>query len=109
VTNIGGAALENIEVTDNKLGKISCQQTILAPSESMECTASAEALDLSSGTFTGVTGNCAGIASSRMYQNIGKVTAETAGGATVEDDDKSHYCNPRKDLIFRSSFEQEGS
>ena len=29
----------------------------------------------------------------------------TGGGRVVGDEDKSHYCNPRKDLIFRSSFE----
>jgi len=57
--------------------------------------------------FTGVIGNCGGEPNSSRYQNIAIVTAETAGGAQVEDEDASNYCNslPLPEVIFEQGFE----
>ncbi len=75
--------------------------------ETMDCSASAEAMNLKGEPFTVVIGNCGGESSSRLYQNIAVVTAETAGGFQVEDEDSSHYCNPLPlpETIFEHGFE----
>jgi|GEM_PF-4280128 len=73
VTNTGEATLDNIVVTDNKEGTISCPKNILAPGESMECTE----------TGTAVVG---------QYSNIGTVNADAyQGEIQVSDSDPSHY------------------
>ena len=64
-------------------------------------------MDLSQEPFTGVIGNCAGTPNWRLYQNTATVTAQTNGGADVDDTDSSHYCNPlpKPEVIFSNGFE----
>ncbi|XOF34201.1 MAG: hypothetical protein ACL93V_02580 [Candidatus Electrothrix sp. YB6] len=71
VTNIGNVTLNNVAVTDNLEGIISCPDTVLAAGDSMTCTAS-------------------GIAAVGQYANIGTVTGEHEGNE-VTDKDPSHY------------------
>ena len=80
-------------MTDDQGVTVTCPETSLASDASMTCTASGLAANLSQDPFTGVTGNCVGVPESRLYQNTGSVTAETAGGTAVDDVDSSHYCN----------------
>jgi uncharacterized repeat protein (TIGR01451 family) len=109
VTNTGGEPLENLVVTDDIEGTITCPQTVLAVGESIDCTQQGTAVDLSAQSpFQGVFGICEGEPGKRLYQNTGTVSAETAGGVTqVQDSDPSHYCNPapKGDLIFKDGFE----
>ncbi|MDT8357447.1 MAG: choice-of-anchor D domain-containing protein, partial [Methanomicrobiaceae archaeon] len=70
VTNTGNVDLENIAVTDDKLGDI-CTIPSLQPGESDSCTAS-------------------GIAIAGLYTNVGNVTGEY-DGMSVSDEDPSHY------------------
>ncbi|MGC9350384.1 MAG: DUF7507 domain-containing protein, partial [Sulfurovum sp.] len=73
VTNTGEATLDNIVVSDNREGTISCPQNTLAPGASMVCTE----------TGTAVVG---------QYSNIGTVTADAyQGELRVSDSDPSHY------------------
>jgi protocatechuate 3,4-dioxygenase beta subunit len=104
LTNIGGEALEQINVTDDQGVTVICPKTTLAPAEVMDCEASETAADLSQDPFTGVIGNCAGRPNSRLYQNNATATAETAGAVMVDDQDSSHYCNP-SDELFSDGFE----
>ncbi|WP_069471329.1 DUF7507 domain-containing protein [Candidatus Marithrix sp. Canyon 246] len=80
VTNIGNVALQNIVVTDNILGTISCPSTSLAVGASMICTAT-------------------GTATAYQYSNTASVTADYSG-TPVSDTDKSHYygADPSIDL-----------
>jgi hypothetical protein len=105
LTNTGGDDLQQLSVTDNRGVSISCPSTMLAVGVSIDCTGSGTAVDLSADPFNGVLGNCRGVPDSRMYQNVGSVTAQTAGGTGVNAEDFSHYCNPLEDLIFSSGFE----
>ena len=107
LTNTGGDDLQNIAVTDDQGVVVTCPATTLASGDSMTCTASGAAENLAAEPFDGVIGNCGGSPNSRLYQNTGSVTAETAGGTVVEDEDLSHYCNavPLTDDIFADGFE----
>ena len=107
VTNTGGEQLVNIVVTDNQDVTVNCSDNTLASGASMTCTASGPAVDLSQEPFTGVIGNCAGTPNWRLYQNTATVTAQTNGGADVDDTDSSHYCNPlpKPEVIFSNGFE----
>ena len=108
LTNTGDDDLQNIVVTDDQGVTVSCPQNTLSAGASIECSASASAGDLTINPFTGVLGNCGGVPGSRMYQNVGSVTAETADEVQVDDSDASHYCNPeanRPEDIFSDGFE----
>ena len=72
VTNTGDVALHDVAVTDNVTGAVSCPKTVLAVGESMTCTV-------------------IGTATLGQYANIGLVTGIAPNGATVEDEDPSHY------------------
>jgi len=73
VTNRGEVALNNVTVTDDQLGSITCPQTTLPVNGTMTCTAT-------------------GIAAVGQYANLATVvgTPET-GGPNVTDEDPSHY------------------
>ena len=77
ITNTGDVALDNVSVSDDQGVVVSCPDTSLAPGQSMTCT-----------------GN--GSATLGQYQNVGSVTATSAGsascpGSAVSGDDPSHY------------------
>jgi hypothetical protein len=72
VTNTGDVALASIAVTDDKGVAVTCPKAALAPGESMTCTGS-------------------GTAQIGQYKNVGAVTGQSLCGATVTDDDPSHY------------------
>ena len=93
VTNTGNAALVNVVVVDDKGVAVNCPADALATGESMSCTASGLAQDLSTsvGTVNGVCGERSNVP---LYENIGKATAESEMAVSVEDSDPSHYCNP---------------
>jgi len=74
VTNTGEVELTGVAVSDDQEGTISCPKTRLAPGETMTCTAH-------------------GTAIAGEYSNLGTVTAHTACGDTVRDEDPSHYYN----------------
>lgn len=94
VTNTGNMPLQNILVTDDQGVSVSCPNTTLDVGESMECTASGYADDLSMTTLTTVPGLCGTTPETPLYENKGKATGQTATGDFVEDEDASHYCNP---------------
>ncbi len=71
VTNTGGVALTNVQVTDNRIVGDICTISSLAAGASDTCTAMGGALE-------------------GQYDNIGTVTAEY-NGTTVSDTDPSHY------------------
>ena len=72
VTNIGNATLTAITLSDDVLGTVSCPKVILAPDDSMSCTAS-------------------DMASAGQYVNTGTVSGTPPVGAAVSDSDPSHY------------------
>ncbi len=72
VTNTGNVALDNVAVSDDKIGAIACPQTTLAAAESMTCSA----------TGTAVEG---------QYGNLATVVASPPKGEAVTDTDASHY------------------
>lgn len=72
VENNGDVTMENIVVTDDQEGVITCPETTLAPGEIMECTFS-------------------GIAIEGQYTNVGSVTANDPTGAQYDDSDTSNY------------------
>jgi uncharacterized repeat protein (TIGR01451 family) len=75
VTNIGNVDLQNIVVTDNRLGPITCPFSSLMVGGSMTCTAT--------GTATAET--------AEQYANNGSVTGVDADNTGVTDNDNSHY------------------
>ena len=56
VVNNGNVDLDNISLTDDQLGPITCPKTELVAGESMACTANGHAADLTNTTFTTVNG-----------------------------------------------------
>ena len=72
VTNTGLVTLNNIEVTDDQLGPVTCPTDTLNPGEYMTC------------TMDGTAAPC-------LYSNTATVTAETPLGMSVTDEDSSHY------------------
>jgi uncharacterized repeat protein (TIGR01451 family) len=72
VTNSGNVTLTGIQVTDDKLGAITCPGTSLAAGVSMTCSKS-------------------GTAVAGQYANIGTVTGTPPVGPNVTDTDPSHY------------------
>jgi len=72
VTNTSAGPLNNITVVDDRLGAVSCPQTMLAVGASMTCTAPI------------------GVAILGAYENIGTITADSSTGL-VTDSDPSHY------------------
>lgn len=76
VINTGDEALVGVTVQDDKLGAVSCPKTSLQQGETMTCTAN--------GTATlGAYGNLATV--------VATVVTEAFPGATVSDEDPSHY------------------
>lgn len=78
VTNTGDLPLEGVTVSDDQGVDVSCPGTTLDPGESMTCTGS-------------------GTAEAGQYSNLGTVTAQTAGGDSVTDQDRSHYFGEEED------------
>jgi len=72
ISNIGNVKLTNIKVVDDKEGVISCPKTELDINESITCTKD-------------------GIVQEGEYENQATVTANSDGGNTTSDTDKSHY------------------
>jgi len=72
VRNTGGETLTDIVVTDDQGVNVSCPGTELAPGRSMTCTGE-------------------GIAVGGQYANLGTVIGLDPEGATVSDNDPSHY------------------
>ena len=73
VTNNGDLDLENIVLTDNVLGVVTCSATTLATTISMTCTA-------------------AGVAALGPYENVATVTDDAVGSASqAADTDSSHH------------------
>jgi hypothetical protein len=72
VTNTGKVRLDNVRVTDDKEGAVSCPKTTLQPNESMTC------------SKTGVARAC-------QYSNTGTATAASPGGALASTSDMSWY------------------
>jgi hypothetical protein len=72
VTNTGDVPLFQVQVTDNRGVAVSCPKTVLAPAESMTCTASKKAVE-------------------GQYSNVGTVTGTPEDAPAVTDSDPSHY------------------
>jgi hypothetical protein len=72
ITNTGDLPLEQIAVTDDQLGDITCPADELEPGESMTCTAD-------------------GFAVEGQYANLGSVIGLTAEDEEATDEDPSHY------------------
>lgn len=77
VRNTGSVNLQNIVVTDDIIGVVTCPKDQLTPGESMTCAAY-------------------GTATQGQYGNVGAVTAKDPTGADVEEvTDPSHYFAPK--------------
>jgi hypothetical protein len=72
VTNTGNVTLTNVQVTDDKVGAISCPKTTLQAGESMTCTAS-------------------GTAAACQYSNTGTAVGTPPSGPNVTHQDQSFY------------------
>ncbi len=72
VTNTGDVQLTGVSVTDDRGVAVTCPKSVLAPGESMTCTAS-------------------GTATAGQYSNLGTVGGTPAGGSPVTASDPSHY------------------
>jgi len=72
VTNTGDVDLEQIAVTDDQLGDITCPADTLAAGATMICTAE-------------------GVAVEGQYVNVGTVVAQTSDAQEATDSDTSHY------------------
>lgn len=77
VTNTGNVALDNVSVTDDQIGPVTCPVSELAPGESTTCTATATVIE-------------------GQYRNVGSVTGTPTGPGTeqltpVSDSDPSHH------------------
>ena len=72
VKNTGNIPLENVKVTDNKEGAVSCPKNTLDVGESMTCTKT-------------------GIVKEGQYENEATVMAENEKVGKTQDSDKSHY------------------
>jgi hypothetical protein len=72
VTNTGKTRLDNVRVTDDKEGAVSCPKSSLQAGESMTCAK-------------------AGVVKACQYSNTGTVTAASSGGAAVSSSDQSWY------------------
>jgi uncharacterized repeat protein (TIGR01451 family) len=71
-TNTGNSPLTGVTVTDDRGVTVTCPQTTLAAGAEMRCTAT-------------------GTATVGPYENTGTVAGDDPTGATVSDDDPSHY------------------
>ncbi len=72
ITNTGDVPLQDVSVSDNRIGAVVCPATTLDAGQSMTCTAD-------------------GFAVEGQYRNVGTVVAKTADGAGVGAEDASHY------------------
>jgi uncharacterized repeat protein (TIGR01451 family) len=82
VTNTGNVVLNNVAVTDDQVGAISCPLTSLAPGQAMVCTA-------------------AGIAEIGQYANMATVVGTPPLGPDVTDEDPSHYYGANPALVIK--------
>lgn len=76
VSNTGNETITDIELTDDRLGTITCPRTSLDPGESMDCT---ERTGTAQRTDTA------------PYVNVATVTGTPVTGPDVTDSDPSHY------------------
>lgn len=88
VENTGEVTLSEIQVEDDKEGAVSCPKRSLRPGESMTCTVK-------------------GTAVQGKYRNVGTATGETSCGATVRDEDASHYHNIQDTGVNEASIDIE--
>jgi len=72
IYNNGNVEMNNIIVTDDKEGTVTCPKTILAAGDHMDCTLT-------------------GVAIKGQYENVGTVTAHDPEGGKYEASDASHY------------------
>jgi hypothetical protein len=72
VSNTGNSMLTGISVSDDQGVRVRCPASVLAVGASMTCTGGGTAIE-------------------GQYSNLGTVTATTPEGATLSDDDPSHY------------------
>ncbi len=91
VTNTGNDTLNNIVVTDDQEGSVTCAATTLAPGASTDCT-------LDAGTSVAVAG---------QYSNEATVTATDSSAATVTDTDPSHYFGYEVDVDIEKATNGE--
>lgn len=86
VTNTGNVTLSEVAVTDDQTGSVgTCPQSTLAPGESMVCEVEGTAADTQAMT-------------DGVYANVGAVSAEAPDGASVTDEDPSHYESAESDI-----------
>lgn len=85
VTNSGKVTLNNVKVTDDKLGNISCPKSSLKAGESMTCTAS-------------------GVATACQYTNTGTVTGTSTSGVTLSALDYGFYFGQTYPAITLKKF-----
>jgi uncharacterized repeat protein (TIGR01451 family) len=102
VTNTGGLALSSISVTDSKGVQLTCPRTSLAVNETMQCTASGTAVDVSKDP-TSKAGNCPA-GGGLLYENVATVTGTATDETTVTDTSVSHYCNPAKPSLSLKKY-----
>jgi uncharacterized repeat protein (TIGR01451 family) len=82
VTNTGNVPLDEVALTDDQVGPVTCPQTTLAVGEEMTCTAT-------------------GTAELGQYANTATVVGTDPGGDTVTDDDVSHHFGADRRLEIR--------
>ncbi|MBK7234870.1 MAG: hypothetical protein IPI02_04260 [Sterolibacteriaceae bacterium] len=106
VTNTGSEPLDKVNVSDDRIGSITCPKGRLATGESMDCfrTERAEALILNPPRVVEGCGD-----KRPTYDNTGTVTAVgDPSGTSVEASNPSHYCNPKPptcDLTLKKTCE----
>jgi hypothetical protein len=86
VTNTGDTDLSDIEVTDDRIGTITCPTTSLAAGASMTCTAT-------------------GTAEADQYTNHARVTGVPTTGGLVDDTDVSHYLGEAPGILVEKLTE----
>jgi hypothetical protein len=90
VTNTGNLVLNNVNVSDDKVGFI-CTIPSLAVGANQSCTKGGTAQDVS---LSAITGKCGSTAPAPLYENTGTATATASNGAPLSATYPSHYCNP---------------
>ena len=98
VTNTGTEPLNNVAVSDNRIGAVTCPKTTLNVGESMDCVVMSTAKDLTQelGIVYGCGSGSADNSKKRpAYVNTGVVTGfGQVSGQKVTDYNASSYCNP---------------
>jgi uncharacterized repeat protein (TIGR01451 family) len=86
VTNTGDTELTDIQVTDDRIGTVACEDTTLAPGASTTCTAT-------------------GIGDVGQYTNHARVTGVPSTGGLVQDTDLSHYLGETPGIVVEKWVE----